>query len=55
MKLSYTIKKEDNFENLKELIKTQFQISDRLFLKLKKNNKITMRTLKQINLKKQNI
>ena len=40
MKLSYTIKKEDNFENLKELIKTQFQISDRLFLKLKKNNKI---------------
>ena len=40
MKLSYTIKKEDNFENLKELIKTQYQISDRLFLKLKKNNKI---------------
>lgn len=40
MKLSYTIKKEDNFENLKELIKIQFQISDRLFLKLKKNNKI---------------
>lgn len=40
MKLSYIIKKEDNFENLKELIKTQFQISDRLFLKLKKNNKI---------------
>ena len=40
MKISYIIKKEDNFENLKELIKTQFQISDRLFLKLKKNNKI---------------
>ena len=40
MKLSYIIKKDDKFENLKELIKTQFQISDRLFLKLKKNNKI---------------
>ena len=40
MKLNYIIKKDDNFVNLKELVKTQFQISDRLFLKLKKNGKI---------------
>lgn len=40
MKLNYIVKKDDHFVNLRELIRTQFQISDRLFLKLKKNGKI---------------
>ena len=40
MKLNYIIKKDDNFVNLKELVKTQFQISDRLFLKLKKKESL---------------
>lgn len=40
MKLSYTIQPTDNFANIKEVLKTQFKVSDRLFLKLKKEQKI---------------
>lgn len=40
MELSYTILEHDNFFNLKEVLKTKFEISDRLLLKLKQNNKI---------------
>ena len=45
MKLTYTIKSSENFDNIKEVIKTQFQISDRLLLKLKQNNKIFLNTI----------
>lgn len=45
MKLTYTIKSNENFDNIKEVIKTQFQISDRLLLKLKQNNKIFLNTI----------
>lgn len=37
MKLTYTIQPNDNFFNVKELLKLKFQISDRLLVKLKKN------------------
>lgn len=40
MKLTYTIQPNDNFFNVKELLKLKFQISDRLLDKLKKNKKI---------------
>lgn len=40
MKLSYTIKSNEYFDNIKEVLKTKFEISDRLLLKLKTNNKI---------------
>lgn len=40
MVLTKRINKDDNFSNLKELLKAHFNISDRLLLKLKKNNKI---------------
>ncbi len=40
MRLNYKIKETDNFFNLKELLKTYFNMSDRLLVKLKKNNKI---------------
>lgn len=40
MKLTYIVTSNDNYANLKELLKVQFQISDRLLLKLKKTNKI---------------
>lgn len=36
MKLTYTIQPNDNFFNVKELLKLKFQISDRLLVKLKK-------------------
>ena len=45
MKLTYTIKSSESFDNIKEVIKTQFQISDRLLLKLKQNNKIFLNTI----------
>lgn len=45
MKLTYTIKSNENFDNIKEVIKTQFQISDRLLLKLKQNNKIFLNNI----------
>ncbi len=35
MKLKYTIKENDTYSNLKELIKAYFNISDRFLLKLK--------------------
>lgn len=40
MLLKYTINKNDNYTNLKEVLKIQFKLSDRLLLKLKRNNKI---------------
>lgn len=40
MILKKKIEQSDNYFNLKELLKTYFNISDRLLLKLKKNNKI---------------
>lgn len=40
MKLTYTVQPNDNFTNVKEILKIQFQISDRLLLKLKKAQKI---------------
>ena len=40
MKLTYTIQPNDNFFNVKELLKLKFQISYRLLVKLKKNKKI---------------
>lgn len=40
MKLKYIIKKDEHFDNLKEVLKTKFEISDRLLIKLKKNNLI---------------
>lgn len=42
MILSYTIKPNDNFISIKEVLKTQFQISDRLLLKLKNQKKILL-------------
>ena len=42
MKLEYTVKQNDNYTNLKELLKAYFNISDRLLLKLKKNNCILL-------------
>lgn len=40
MKLEYTIKENDNYTNLKELLKNYFEISDRLLVKLKHNQKL---------------
>lgn len=40
MILEYKIKENDNFTNLKELIKVHFQISDRLLAKLKMNDRL---------------
>lgn len=40
MNLEYTLQETDNFTNLKELLKTYFQISDRLLVKLKQNKRI---------------
>lgn len=45
MKLSYTIKNNEHFDNVKEVLKTKFEISDRLLLKLKKNNLILLNNL----------
>ena len=42
MKLEYIVKKNDIYSNLKELLKAYFNISDRLLLKLKKNNCILL-------------
>ena len=42
MKLFYVINNENNYTNLKEILKAHFNISDRLLLKLKKNNKILL-------------
>lgn len=45
MRLSYTIQDTDNFMNVKEVLKTRFQVSDRLLLKLKKEQKILINGL----------
>ena len=40
MKLEYKIKHTDTYENIKQVLKCEFAMSDRLILKLKNNNKI---------------
>lgn len=40
MKLYYTIQSTDTYSTIKEVLKAYFNVSDRLLLKLKKNNKI---------------
>lgn len=40
MLLTYKVKEDDNYFNVKEVLKAYFNISDRLLLKLKKNDKI---------------
>lgn len=40
MKLTYIVNEKCNYTTLKEVLKAQFNISDRLLLKLKKSNKI---------------
>ena len=42
MELTYTVKQNDTYKILKEVLKAYFKISDRLLLKLKKNNKILL-------------
>ena len=42
MKLTYKIKENDSYNNIKELLKAYFKISDRLLIKLKKNKKIML-------------
>lgn len=45
MKLSYVVNKNDTYSNVKEVLKAYFQVSDRLLLKLKKNNKIFLNNI----------
>ena len=45
MKLKYIVKSNDNYSNLKELLKLQFEMSDRLLLKLKRNCRIIVNGL----------
>ena len=40
MNLKYTIKENEHFDNLKEVLKIKFEISDKLLIKLKKKNLI---------------
>ena len=40
MKLKYIVKDNEKFDNVKEVLKTKFEISDRLLLKLKSAHKI---------------
>ena len=40
MKLCYTIQNTDTYATIKEVLKAYFNVSDRLLIKLKKNNKI---------------
>ena len=42
MELTYTVKENDTYKTLKEVLKAYFKISDRLLLKLKKNDKILL-------------
>ncbi len=52
MKLEYVVKKNEKFDNVKEVLKTRFDISDRLLLKLKTNKKIYINKLPcSVNLK----
>ena len=45
MKLSYQIQPTEHFDNIKEVLKIKFEISDRLLLKLKTNNKIFLNNI----------
>ena len=40
MELRYIVKSDEKFDNLKELLKLKFQISDRFLIKLKKNDRL---------------
>ena len=42
MKLKYTVKSNDSYANLKEVLKAYFNISDRLLLRLKNSNSILL-------------
>ena len=42
MKLQYIVKKNEKLKTLKEILKVEFKLSDRLLLKLKKNKLITL-------------
>lgn len=42
MNLKYIVKIDDSFDNVKEILKTRFEMSDRLLTKLKKNNLILL-------------
>ena len=42
MKLTYTIKENESFDNIKHILKAKFEISDRLLTKLKKDNRILL-------------
>ena len=46
MVLEYKIKENDNYINLKDLLKNHFQISDRLLIKLKHEQKIFVNNTK---------
>lgn len=45
MKLSYTITQNEQYANLREVLKIQFQLSDRLLLKLKRAGKILVNSV----------
>lgn len=45
MKLDYIITQNDNYSNLKEVLKVKFQLSDRLLLKLKRSQKILVNSM----------
>lgn len=52
MKLKYIIKENEKFDNVKEVLKTKFDVSDRLLLKLKNSKKIHLNgTTCNVNLK----
>lgn len=51
MKLSYIV--DQSFDNIKEILKTKFEISDRTLLKLKLNNKILINSNLCTNIKQQ--
>ena len=46
MILKYKIKETDTYRIIKEVLKSYFQISDRLLLKLKRNEKIFLNSEK---------
>lgn len=45
MTLNYKLNNNDSFYNVREVLKVKFEISDRLLLKLKRNNKIFLNDL----------
>jgi len=55
MKLEYKVKKEDCFQTVLEILKCKFAISDRLLIKLKKNQKIFLNEMPVIISTKINI